>query len=112
MSCLKPEIAPLVTDASTFADAFKSSWLNTTPGKPRMWIRSPTLAFDESPSINAGISAASSFRSARSRPDIPSPETGGLYLDTFAASLIPFERITEIEGSSLIVARAIAAATA
>ena len=35
-SCLNPEIAPLVTDASTLADALRSSWLSTTPGKPRM----------------------------------------------------------------------------
>ena len=106
MSCLKPEIAPFVTDASTFADAFKSSWLSTTPGKPRMWILSPIFVFEESPRVSAGMSAASSFSSARSRPDIPSPATGGLYLATVAVRRMPLERITEIDGSSLTVARA------
>src|SRR3989449_2167164 len=111
-SCLKPEIAPFVTDASTLADALSSSWLSTTPGKPRMWSLSPICAFDESPSASDGMSAASSFTSARSRPDMPCPATGGLYLTTVAGKRMPFERITEIDGASLIFAPRIAAAVA
>src|SRR5438105_40700 len=43
-SCLNPETAPPVTDASILADEFSSSWLRTTPGKPTMWSRSPMCA--------------------------------------------------------------------
>ena len=107
MSCLNPEIAPFVTDASTCAEALSSSWLTTTPGKPRMWSLSPIFAFDESPSVSDGMSAASSLKSARSRPDMPLPATGGLYRTTVAGSRMPFERITEIDGLSLTCARAI-----
>src|SRR5207253_2150981 len=90
-SCLNPEIAPFVTDASTLFDAFNSSWLSTTPGKPRMWSLSPSFAFDESPSTSVGMSAASSFRSARSRPDMVAA-AGGVYLVTVAARLTPSPR--------------------
>ena len=40
-SILKPETVPLVTEASTLADWFSSSWESTTPGKPRMCTGSP-----------------------------------------------------------------------
>ena len=40
-SCLKPDTAPLVTEASSAALLFKSSCERTTPGKPRMWTGSP-----------------------------------------------------------------------
>ena len=35
-SCLKPETSPFVTDASSRALLLRSSWVRTTPGKPRM----------------------------------------------------------------------------
>src|SRR6058998_711510 len=50
------------------------------------------------------MSTASSLSSARSRPDMLSPATGGLYLLTVAGRRIPFERMTEIDGSSLTFA--------
>src|SRR6266704_3599798 len=77
-SCLNPEIAPLVTDASTLADALRSSWLSTTPGKPRTWSLSPIWALAESASESVGMSAVSSLSRARSRPDMLWPVTGGL----------------------------------
>src|SRR2546429_427250 len=110
-SSLNPEIAPLVTDASTLADALRSSWLSTTPGKPRMWSLSPICVFEESASGSVGMSAASSLSRARSRPDMLSAATGGLYLVTVGARRTPFERITEIDGSSLTLARAAIAAS-
>src|SRR5438093_460655 len=58
------------------------------------------------------MSTASSLSSARSRPDMLSPATGGLYLLTVAGRRIPFERMTEIDGSSLTFALATAAASA
>src|SRR2546430_13169101 len=58
------------------------------------------------------MSAASSLNSARSRPDMVSPATGGLYLLTVAGRRTPFERITEIDGSSLACAFAAATASA
>ena len=65
-----------------------------------MWTRSPIWSVDESPSGNVGMSDASSRNSARSRPDIASPVTGGVNLATVADSRITFESITEMEGSS------------
>ena len=100
-SCLKPEIAPLVMEASILADEFKSSWLNTTPGNPMMCMRSPIRVFAESASASVGMSAASSLSNARSWPDIASPATGGLYLTTLAGSRTPLAISTEIDGSSL-----------
>src|SRR2546426_4780464 len=58
------------------------------------------------------MSTASSLSSARSRPDMLSPATGGLYLLTVAGRRIPFERMTEIDGSSFTFALATAAASA
>ena len=110
-SCLNPEIAPLVTDASTLADALRSSWLSTTPGKPRTWSLSPIWALAESASESVGMSAVSSLSRARSRPDMLWPVTGGLYLLTVGVRRMPFERITEIDGSSLTLARAAVAAS-
>ncbi len=43
-SCLNPEIAPLVIDASTIEDWFRSSCESTTPGKPMMCTGSPIWA--------------------------------------------------------------------
>ena len=40
-SILKPDTVPLVTEASSVADLFSSSWESTTPGKPRMCTGSP-----------------------------------------------------------------------
>ena len=40
-SCLMPDTAPLVTDASSVELWLRSSWERTTPGKPRMWTGSP-----------------------------------------------------------------------
>ena len=57
------------------------------------------------------MSAASSLRSARSRPDISLAATGGVYLTTTAGSRVPFERITEIDGCSFTLARAAATAS-
>src|SRR5207237_1029625 len=84
MSRLKPETVPFVTDASTFADAFRSSCVITTPGKPMMWIASPMCAAVESPSGSAGMSAASSRSNARSCPDIVPAAGAGLYFATVA----------------------------
>ena len=43
-SCLKPDTAPWVTEACTLADAFSSSWLITTPGKPITESLSPIFS--------------------------------------------------------------------
>ena len=43
-SILKPDTAPLVTEASSVADWFSSSCESTTPGKPRMCTGSPICA--------------------------------------------------------------------
>ncbi len=40
-SCLKPDTAPLVTEASSVTLRFSSSCERTTPGKPRIWTGSP-----------------------------------------------------------------------
>src|SRR5216684_3552216 len=94
-------MAPFVTEASTFADALRSSWESTTPGKPRMWIGSPILTFFDSASLKAGISEASTESSARSRPDMtPAPVwvlTGGLYFSTLAGSRKPLAMRMKIE---------------
>ncbi len=54
LSCLKPDTAPFVIDASTIEDWFKSSCESTTPGKPMMWTGSPICAPLESASESTG----------------------------------------------------------
>ena len=54
LSCLKPETAPLVIDASTMEDWFSSSCVSTTPGKPMMWTGSPIWTPLESASESTG----------------------------------------------------------
>ena len=69
-----------------------------------MWILSPSWAAAESPSLIVGMSAASIRSSARSRPDMASPTTGGLYFVTTATRFRPFGSTTETTGSSLTLA--------
>jgi hypothetical protein len=99
---LKLEMAPFVTEASTFAVALRSSCESTTPGKPRMWIGSPIFTFFDSASLKAGISEASTESRARSRPDMtPAPVwvlTGGLYFSTLATSRKPLAMRMKIDG--------------
>src|SRR6266581_3079000 len=54
LSCLNPLTAPGLTEASTLADWFRSSWERTTPGKPRMRRGSPICTAVESASDSTG----------------------------------------------------------
>ncbi len=54
LSCLNPEMAPFVIDASIMDDWFRSSWERTTPGNPMMCTGSPICTVFESASASTG----------------------------------------------------------
>src|SRR5439155_1560548 len=62
---------------------------------------SPIWALFESPSGSTGRFFALTLSSARSRPDISPPATGGLYFFTSACSRVPLDRTTNTAGSIL-----------
>ena len=116
-SCLKPETAPLVTDASSVADLLSSSCDSTTPGKPMMCTGSPICA-SRSLRRMAGYTSSFTRTSARSRPasgeglPLRSKASGGLNLTTSALRLTPLDSSTDSSGCGVTCAVAIARAVA
>ena len=82
-------------------DLLSSSWVSTTPGKPRMCTGSPTWTLRESARGNTGKDSPSTFRRARSLADISL--TGGLYFFTSAFNR-PLAVTTKISGFRLTLA--------